>query len=145
MYYLLVTNYRKVTIFAEYYHHLLGMKKTKTELSPNCKKMTLGIRDTQDLLAGKWKTLIIAALFYNGKMKFMDLKRHIDTIAPKVLSKELKDLEMNYLLTRTVCDTKPITVEYELTELGKSFNTVLSAMGDWGVMYREAVLNQKIS
>lgn len=75
-----------------------------------------------------------------GKLKFMDLKRNVGNIAPKVLSKELKDLEINSLITRTVCNTKPITVEYELTELGISLKTVIEAMGNWGIEYRESIL-----
>lgn len=115
------------------------MEKNEIKLSEDCKRLLLGVRDVQDMMSGKWKYVIIAALFYVGKMRFMDLKRHVNDIAPKVLSKELKDLEMNHILKRTVCDTKPITVEYELTELGKSFNSILEAMGIWGAEYRRSV------
>lgn len=118
------------------------MTEEKKQLTENCKKLILGIRDVQDMMSGKWKFVIIAALFYSGKMRFMDLKRHINTIAPKVLSKELKDLEMNHIVKRTVCDTKPITVEYELTELGKSFNNIIESMGIWGVKYRESLFKE---
>ena len=119
------------------------MKAEKKTLTANCTKLILGIKDAQDIMSGKWKYLIIATLYYAGKKKFMELKRHIAEIAPKVLSKELKDLEMNNMVVRTVCDTKPITVEYELTELGKSFNQIIEAMGLWGVKYREIVLKSK--
>ncbi len=114
----------------------------RNELSEHCKEMLKGVIDVQDLMNGKWKYIIIAALFYSGKMRFMDLMRHISNIAPKVLSKELKDLEMNQMLTRTVCDTKPITVEYELTELGTSFNKIIELMGTWGVEYRKYLYNK---
>ena len=69
-------------------------------------------------------------------MRFLELKKHINDISPKVLSSELKDLEMNHLVKRTVCDTKPITVEYELNELGKSFKVIIEAMGILGMQYR---------
>ena len=116
------------------------MKKQKTALSEICRVQVQGVKDTQDLLSGKWKIVIIAALYANGKFRFMDLGRHIEGIAPKVLSKELKDLEMNQLVKRTVLDTMPITVEYELTPQGKSLNKVVDAMAEWGVNYRETVL-----
>lgn len=118
------------------------MTTKKNELSDSCRKSVQGVRDTQDLLNGKWKTSIIAALYNNGKFRFMDLGRHIDGIAPKVLSKELKDLEMNHLVKRTVKDTMPITVEYELTPQGKSLNKIVEAMGEWGIRYRKAVLKK---
>jgi DNA-binding HxlR family transcriptional regulator len=103
---------------------------------------TIGIMDVQDIMGGKWKYLIITVLFFSGKLRFLDLKRQVNKIAPKVLSKELKDLEMNNLITRTVCNTKPITVEYELTALGKSLNTVIEAMGNWGINYRKSILKK---
>lgn len=111
-------------------------------MSEACRQSIQGIKDTQDLLSGKWKMTIIGALYYNGKFRFMDLGRHIQGIAPKVLSKELKDLEMNHLIKRTVKDTMPITVEYELTTQGKSLNKIIYAMGEWGIEYRRLVLEE---
>ena len=118
------------------------MKERSSQLSEHCRMSIVGIADVQDIVGGKWKYLIITALYFSGKMRFLDLKRQMSKIAPKVLSKELKDLEMNNLVTRTVCDTKPITVEYELTALGRSLNTVIEAMGDWGIKYRKSVLKK---
>jgi DNA-binding HxlR family transcriptional regulator len=118
------------------------MKTEKKQLTKNCLASIAGVRDVQDLLSGKWKFAIIAGLNYEGKMRFMDLVRHIDGIAPKVLSKELKDLELNHLVTRTVCDTQPITVEYELTKLGYQLETVISEMGKWGILYRKIVFSK---
>lgn len=112
------------------------------EIPQHCKEALVGISDLQDLVSGKWKVRIISTLFYVGKLRFMVLMRHLEGIAPKVLSKELKDLEMNHLVKRTICDTKPITVEYELTDLGKSFSDVLDAMADWGIAYRKTILKK---
>lgn len=111
-------------------------------LTPECQAMITGIRDTQELLSGKWKTEIIGALYYKGKLRFMDLKRQLHGIAPKVLSKELKDLEMNHLISRTVLDTMPITVEYELTLQGSSLKTVIEAMAKWGINYRRELFER---
>ena len=118
------------------------MTQNKNQLTDKCKKLVVGVRDAQEIMGGKWKYIIIASLFYSGKMRFMDLKRHIDNIASKVLSKELQDLEMNHMVKRTVCNTKPITVEYELTELGKSFNKIIDEMSTWGIKYRQSVYNK---
>jgi len=129
-----------VTIFMENYH----MEKKNTELPPGCKVSITGLKDVQDIMGGKWKYRIVAALYFVGKMRFMDLKRHIDDVAPKVLSKELKDLEMNQLVTRTVCSTKPITVEYALTALGESMQGFIQSMADWGVQYRHTVIKKPV-
>ncbi len=112
------------------------MKKQKSELTNVCRMQVQGVKDAQDLLSGKWKMVIITALYNNGSFRFMDLGRHIEGISPKVLSKELKDLEMNQLVKRTVIDTMPITVEYELTPLGHSLNKVVDSMSEWGINYR---------
>jgi DNA-binding HxlR family transcriptional regulator len=118
------------------------MKKQKTSLSGVCRLQVQGVKDAQDLLSGKWKTVIITALYNNGKFRFMDLGRHIEGIAPKVLSKELKDLEMNGLVKRTVLDTMPVSVEYELTKQGKSLNKIVDAMAEWGIQYRKSILKK---
>ena len=118
------------------------MKAQKTAISNLCTIQIQGVKDTQDLLSGKWKTVIIAALYNNEKFRFMDLSRHIEGISPKVLSKELKDLELNELVQRTVVDTMPITVEYRLTPQGRSLNKIVDAMAEWGINYRN---NMKLS
>jgi len=119
-------------------------KKIVDEKMPECTKMLIGIRDTKDLLSGKWKTSIIAALIYKGKLRFMDLLREVDGIAPKMLSKELQELEMNQLITRTVLNTKPITVEYEITEHGLTLKKLLTEMANWGLQHRSQLFKKEV-
>ena len=83
-----------------------------------CRFRINSVKDSMDILTGKWKIHILGTLLYGGKMRFMDLQREIEGIGPKMLSKELQDLEINHLITRTIKNTKPITVEYELTDFG---------------------------
>ncbi|MCQ9641520.1 helix-turn-helix transcriptional regulator [Chryseobacterium sp. WG14] len=118
------------------------MKKAKFELGEKCLRQIRGIKDTNQLLSGKWKSLIISHLYYDETLRFMDLKRKTEDIAPKVLSKELKELELNKLIKRTVKDTMPITVEYELTEFGKGLHSVIKVMSEWGINYREQLYNK---
>lgn len=70
----------------------------------------------------------------------MVLLRDLEGISLKILPKGSKDLEMNHLIKRTICDTKPVTVEYELTELGCSFSKVLKEIADWGIAYRNTII-----
>lgn len=118
------------------------MKKQLEEKLPECTQMLIGIRDAKDVLNGKWKTSIIGALMFKGKLRFMDLLREVEGIAPKMLSKELQELEMNKLVKRTVLQTKPITVEYEITVHGKSLEKLLRVMADWGWQHRKKVFNK---
>lgn len=105
------------------------------------KHKQLAIRDVMQLLSGKWKIQIIGTLRLGGKLRFMDLLREVDGIAAKMLSKELQDLETNQLVKRTVMNTKPITVEYEITEYGKSLDHIIWAIVSWGVKHREKIMH----
>lgn len=109
-------------------------------------EFVLAVNDTMNVLNGKWKLPIIGSLLY-GKKRFKELEREIPKITPRMLSKELKDLEVNGIVTRTVYDTIPVTVEYELTKSGNSLNTVLEVMVEWGLQHRKMVIgkNRKVA
>jgi DNA-binding HxlR family transcriptional regulator len=97
----------------------------------------LAIKDTMELLSGKWKIQIIGCLMMHGTMRFMDLRRRVKGIAAKMLSKELQELEQNQLIRRNVMDTRPITVEYELTTHGASLLNVIREIRTWGASHRQ--------
>jgi DNA-binding HxlR family transcriptional regulator len=112
----------------------------KEELQDNakaCRQMRLAVRDSMELLSGKWKIQIITTLIYKGKLRFMDLLREVNGIAAKMLSKELQELEMNKLVKRTVYNKKPITVEYEITEYGKTLTPLITEIAKWGAEHRK--------
>ncbi|MBS7564751.1 helix-turn-helix transcriptional regulator [Mucilaginibacter sp. Bleaf8] len=116
------------------------MQKDKEDRSQDaCAHHHLAIRDTMELLSGKWKIRIIGSLSF-GPKRFMELKGYIDGIAAKMLSKELQDLETNGLVNRTVLQTKPITVEYKLTPYGYSLQPVIDAISDWGMQHRNKMI-----
>jgi DNA-binding HxlR family transcriptional regulator len=117
---------------------------TVQPLVPNgevCKFKMLAIKDTMDILGGKWKIQILGSLGF-GKKRFGDLLRDVEGIAAKMLSKELKDLEINELVKRTVYDTKPVTVEYEITAYGKTLQKVVGEIAEWGVKHRKRVIGK---
>lgn len=97
------------------------------------------ISDAMSVLSGKWKFHILGTLIEGNKLGFMDLLREIDGIGSKMLSKELQDLEMNRLVNRTVKNTKPITVEYTITEYGKTLAPLIDNLANWGINYRQLV------
>ncbi len=105
-----------------------------------CTKSIAAIRDTLYVLSGKWKLPIIIAL-KSGPSRFKDLQRQLLDITPKILSKELKELELNEFVTRTVYATSPVTVEYNLTKYSETLNKVIIEMSDWGLQHRKRMMN----
>jgi len=103
-----------------------------------CKKAKLAVRDTLDVVGGKWK-LVLLTVLRSGTKRFRELSREAG-ITPRILSKELQELEMNGLVSRTVRDTKPITVEYALTPYSESLSEVLEAMNKWGQQHRQKIM-----
>jgi DNA-binding HxlR family transcriptional regulator len=100
----------------------------------------LAINDAMDVLSGKWKIQLMGLLLFKGKMRFMELLRHLNGIGAKMLSKELQHLEANQIITRTVLDTKPVTVEYEVTAYGRSLEEVILSIVDWGMNHRKKIM-----
>lgn len=103
-----------------------------------CSKARMTIQDTLDVVGGKWK-LVLISILRDGKRRFRELSREAQ-ISPRILSKELQELEMNGLVTRTVCNTKPITVEYALTPYSDTLSEVIIAMHKWGKQHRDRIL-----
>jgi DNA-binding HxlR family transcriptional regulator len=101
----------------------------------------LAINDTMNVLQGKWKLPIIGSLLY-GKRRFKELEREIPKITPRMLSKELKDLEQNGIVIHTVYDTIPVMVEYKLSESGETLKGVLDVMIEWGLQHRKNVIHE---
>nr|WP_297309742.1 helix-turn-helix domain-containing protein [uncultured Flavobacterium sp.] len=106
----------------------------------SCKVKINAIKDTMQLLSGKWKFHILGTLLIHNKLRFTDLLREIDGIGSKMLSKELQDLEINHLISRTVINSKPITVEYEMTQFGRTLEPIIDEIADWGISYRKSVI-----
>lgn len=107
----------------------------------SCAKAKMAIRDTLDIVGGKWKLVLITVL-RSGKKGFNELSREAG-ISPRILSKELHELTANGLVSREVCQTKPVTVQYELTPYSKTLEEVLSAMEKWGSKHRKKIISGK--
>jgi DNA-binding HxlR family transcriptional regulator len=96
------------------------------------------VEDTLYVMGGKWKLPIIIAL-YHGSNRFKDLKTCIPKITSRVLSKELKDLETNQMVLRTVYNTSPVKVEYTLTDYCFTLKDIVIAMEKWGENHRKKI------
>lgn len=122
------------------------MEKVKSEYSAfsDCdRKKIRAIDDTMDVLSGKWKVSIIARLWYKP-MRFSGLLRDVSGISGKVLSRELRDLEMNGLINREVSQSKPIAVTYELSDYGKSLKDLTDSIADWGLQHRKQIISSSL-
>lgn len=105
------------------------MKKAK-EL-PNCPVTT-----TVSLIHGKWKPLIIRNLL-NTPKRFSELQNNLDGISRKVLTANLKAMEKDGIIIRTVYPKISNHVEYSLSKLGESLRPIINDIEKWGLMYRD--------
>jgi DNA-binding HxlR family transcriptional regulator len=118
----------------------MAVLKSKKEApsAAQCKATLNAIADALYVIGGKWKLRIIVAL-KDGNKRFNELHRVVDGISAKVLSTELKDLEMNGFVNRNVFTGTPVTVEYELSAYAETLDEVLHSLSEWGAMHREKV------
>lgn len=107
----------------------------------SCRKAKLAISDTLDVVGGKWK-LVLISLLRSGSKGFNELSREAG-ISPRILSKELHELDMNGLVHREVCDTKPVSVKYSLTKYADTLEEVLVALERWGTQHRKRIMSKK--
>ena len=105
----------------------------KREELPECDVAT-----TVQIIGNKWKLLIMRNLLMRP-WRFNELRKSLDGVSQKVLTDSLRQLESDGIILRTVYPEVPPRVEYSLTELGESMCPVLSAMGDWGKVYKDAL------
>lgn len=84
-----------------------------------------------DVVGGKWKALILWAL-KERTHRFGELKRAVPGVSEKMLAQQLRELEGDGIVNRTIYDEVPPRVEYSLTEAGVTLNAALVSLGDWG-------------
>lgn len=92
---------------------------------------------TLSILEGKWKLPIINILLKNDTMRFKEIERGVEGITARMLTKELKEMEEKKIVKRKAYATVPPTVEYSLTDCGKTLNQIISQMHKWGGIYKE--------
>jgi len=109
------------------------------EIAHDCKRTILAVHDVMDVIGGKWKISIVAALIF-GKRRYSDILKEVNGISGKMLSRELKEMEADQLISRTVMDTHPVTVQYELTEYGETLKPVINHLAAWGFEHRKRLI-----
>jgi DNA-binding HxlR family transcriptional regulator len=105
----------------------------------SCTKSLGALEDALYVIGGKWKLKVIIALKEKGNMRFNELQRTVAGVSAKVLSYELKELEMNGFIKKSVYTSPAILVEYELTGYSDTLDGVLQALVRWGARHREKI------
>lgn len=117
------------------------IKKPKSD-PQGCAVDIMAMQDTLELLGGKWHLLIAHYLMQRPSIEntFKKMEKDIEGISAKMLTKVLKDLEANGLVSRTVLETKPVSVNYAITDYGKEVESLIAALVQWGVKHRSKLV-----
>ena len=117
--------------------------ETKHDISsPPCAVALANLDDALYAIGGKWKLKVIIALRGETR-RFNELQRIIPKISARVLSHELKELELNGFVKRNVFTEGPVVVEYELTDYSDTLRNVLESLREWGAMHRAKIKKER--
>ncbi|WP_100610395.1 winged helix-turn-helix transcriptional regulator [Confluentibacter lentus] len=111
------------------------MKKMEHQ---ECMSALLPVRDTLDIVGGKWTILILISI-WEGNKHFREIERSIPKLSTKVLSSQLKDMETNQLITRTIINGFPVRTEYQPTAYSLTLKPVISELQHWGINHRKKI------
>lgn len=130
-------------LYERLYLCIMGPRKEHRNLE-TCTASLNAVKDALYVLNGKWKLPLIISL-QEGPLRFNEIQKSLGEITPKILSKELKDLELNEFVVRRVFSTTPVTVTYELTPYSESLERVIDELRDWGLKHRERLVKNRRS
>lgn len=99
------------------------------------------VETSMELLSGKWKPRILWKLHKEEIMRFGELRRGMPQVTAKMLTQQLRELEKDGLITRTVYAQVPPKVEYSLSSLGCTLKPVLDMIAQWGVENQQEIVN----
>ena len=126
-------------LIEEFKKHRLD--KSPEEIVKHYKSELQAIQDAMHVISGRWKIPIIS-LLCNGEFRYSELQKGLPKITPRMLSKELKDLEVNELIVRRVHDCLPVKVSYKLAEYGYSLVPLIIELTKWGMQHRAKRMGQ---
>lgn len=118
------------------------MEQEQIVSTEECNGRLNSIGDALYVVGGKWKLRVIMAL-REGDKRFNEIQRKVDGISARVLSSELKELEINGFVTRIVHTQTPVVVEYHLTPYADTLGDVLKSLSNWGAMHRDKLRRER--
>jgi DNA-binding HxlR family transcriptional regulator len=101
-----------------------------------CIETVKPVRDALDVISGKWKLPIIISVSH-GNERFTDIQKSIPAITPKVLAKELKELEQHRLIKRVVVEDYPVKILYQPEPYAETLTPIIYSLKEWGEKHRE--------
>lgn len=107
----------------------------------SCLDTVKPVRDALDVINGKWKLPIIISVTV-GNERFTDIQESIPGITPKVLAKELKDLEQHQLIKRTIIEDYPVKILYKPEPYADTLTPIIYALKDWGLNHRQKIFEK---
>ena len=107
----------------------------------SCLDTVKPVRDALEVLSGKWKLPIIISIGV-GNDRFTDIQESIPGITPKVLAKELKELEQHQLINRVITEGYPVKISYKTTKHSETLWPIIYALKDWGIRHRKKIFNK---
>lgn len=117
------------------------MEITMNEALPGretCLNALKNVLDTLSVINGKWKLALILSLMQSSK-RFNEIQHELPGISSRILAKELKDLELNDFIKRSVYPTSPVSIIYEATEYSWTLKSLLGELSAWGEQHREKI------
>ncbi len=114
------------------------MSEDKIISPEKCESSLKNVLDALYVLNGRWTLPVVLSLM-NKPKRFNEIQKTVSGISPKVLAKELKDLEQNEFVKRNVYPTIPVTILYEATEYSQTLQNVLRELDVWGAQHRERI------
>ncbi len=100
------------------------------------------VATTLTLIGNKWKIFIVQRLI-ERPWRFNELQKYIPGISQRILTDNLRSMEEDGIVTRTVYPEVPVRVEYALSELGDTMRPIIDSLFDWGTMYQSLVRSEK--
>lgn len=115
---------------------IIDNQKDETERKFIFDEISCPVTATMQVLGGKWKSILINAIYHTSPARFGELKRSVKGITPSMLTQQLRELEEDGLISRKIYAEIPPRVEYTLTEFGLTLSPIMQSMAKWGEEYR---------
>lgn len=109
-------------------------------MGSNCRIHGCPVETSLELISGKWKPRLLWKLHQSEMLRFGEFKRQLPDITPKMLTQQLRELEQDGLIVRTVYAEVPPRVEYRLSPLGATLRPILDAIAAWGTLHQREIL-----
>jgi len=102
------------------------------EKGPRTPRINCALDAAMTVIEGRWKATILCKLHVKGALRFNQLMKELEIISPRILTKQLREMEDDGLIVRTVKADVPVCVEYSISERGKTLIPALKALAAWG-------------